>query len=66
MLVSVDESVLVFPTVTLPKDSLGGLSDSLPTGVVVPVPESPIVVGDAGSLLVMLMLPESPVVEVGE
>lgn len=66
MFVSVDERVLLFPTVTLPKDKLGGLNASLPSGVVVPVPERPIVVGDAGSLLVMLMLPESLPVEVGE
>lgn len=66
MFVSVDESVLLFPTVTLPKDKLVGFSDSLPTGAVVPFPESPIVVGEAGSLLVMLMLPESLLVEVGE
>jgi hypothetical protein len=66
VLVNVDERVLFFPTVTLPKDKIGGLSPSLPTGVVVPVPERPIVVGDAGSLLVMLMLPESLPVEVGE
>jgi hypothetical protein len=64
--VTVDDSILLLPTVTLPNARLLGFSVSLPTGLAVPVPVSEIVVGDCGSLLLIEMSPESAPVLVGE
>lgn len=65
-LVTVEDNTLFFPTVTFPNGKLAGFSVSFPTGAAVPVPERVIVVGEAGSLLVMEMLPVSSSAEVGE
>ena len=65
LLVTVVESTLLLPTETLPKASVEGFSVKWPTGALLPVPESAMFVGDAGSLLVMEMLPVSEPAAVG-
>ena len=56
---------MLLPTRTFPNVSVEGFSVRCPTGVLVPVPESPMVVGDTGSLLTMEMLPVSEPAAVG-
>ena len=64
--VTVDDRVLLLPTVTFPKASVPGFSANLPTGLVVPLPVIEIVAGDCGSLLLIDRLPDALPVLVGE
>lgn len=59
LLVIVAESTLLPPTKTFPNVNEEGFNVKWPTGVLVPVPESATVAGDAGSLLTIEMLPVS-------
>jgi hypothetical protein len=54
------------PSATLPKLKLVGFSVNCPTAVVDPVPVNAIVEGDAGSLLVIVILPVSFCAAIGE
>lgn len=53
------------PTRTFPNVSVEGFTVRCPTGALVPVPDSPMVVGEAGSLLTIEMLPLSAPTAVG-
>jgi hypothetical protein len=64
--VTVAGSVALPPRATLPKLKLVGFNVNCPMAVVEPVPVKAIVDGDAGSLLVIEMLPESFCAAVGE
>ena len=57
--VTVALRTLLVPTDTLPKVSVEGFRVRWPTGALVAVPESAIVFGEDGSLLVTVMLPVS-------
>ena len=63
--VTVEVSTLLLPTFTFPNARVAGFKVRCPTGTLVPVPPRAIDVGDAGSLLVMLMLPLSDCAAVG-
>jgi hypothetical protein len=63
--VNVEVNVELLPTATLPKLSVPGFSVNCPTAAADPVPESAIVDGDVGSLLVIEMLPVSLPAAVG-
>src|SRR5271155_2719127 len=65
LLVTVAESELLLPTPTLPNVNDEGFKVKCPTGAAAAVPDSPIVAGDAGSLLVMAILPVSVPAAVG-
>lgn len=65
LFVTVALRTLLLPTETLPKVKVDGLKVRWPTGVLVAVPESAIVFGEDGSLLVTVMLPVSVPAAVG-
>jgi len=63
--VTVEVSGVVLPTFTLPNARAAGVKVKCPTGTLVPVPLRLTSAGDAGSLLVMVILPLSVSAAVG-
>ena len=64
--VSVEESVLLAPTFTVPKLNAPGLALSWPSACVVPEPLTVIVAGEPETLLVIVIFPDIAPVAVGE